>query len=101
VHAPQRVVGERERERIERIIVPAEQRQRPPAAPRRFKLFFPCRGAREVVEESQRLVRVLGGARAQARHLAARIERHAEVIQVRQVQRLNIGVRPALLQASM
>jgi len=36
VHAPQRVV--RERERVERIIVPAEQRQRPAATPRRFKL---------------------------------------------------------------
>jgi len=88
VHAPQRVLGKAER--IERIVVPAEQRQRPPAAPRGFKLFFPCRGAREVVEESQRLIRVLGLARAQVRLLAPRIDRHAQVIQVRQIQRLFI-----------
>jgi len=83
----------REGERVERIVVPAEQRQRTAAAPRRFKLLFSCRGAREVVEESQRLIGVLGGARAQVRLLAARIDRYAEVIQVRQGPRLFIGER--------
>jgi len=42
---------------------------------------------------------VLGGARAQVRHLAARIDRRAEIIQVRQVQRLFIGERPRLYPA--
>jgi len=94
VHAPQRVV--REGERVERIVVSDEQGERPPAAPRRFKLLFSCRVPGKMVEESQRLVGVLGGAGAQVRPLAARIDRHAEDIQVRQVQRLFIGARPRL-----
>jgi len=49
-----------------------------------------------VVEEAQRLIRVLGGACAQVRPLAARIDRYAEIIQVRQVPRLFIGERPFL-----
>jgi len=61
VHAPQRVV--RERERVERIVVPAEQRQRTAAAPRGLELLLACRVPSKMIEESQRLVRVLGGAR--------------------------------------
>jgi len=50
VHAPQRVL--REGERIERIVVPAEQGERTPAAPSRFKLFLAFRIAREVVDKA-------------------------------------------------
>jgi len=91
---PQQVI--REAERVERIVVAAEQRQRLSAPPRRFKLRFAFRMPGEMIEQPQRLIRVLGGASAQVRHLATRIDRHAEIIQVRQVQRLFIGGRPFL-----